>query len=431
MKTLYLDNYKGFSKTFLPLADINFFVGENSTGKTAILNLLNVISRPQFWFNLDFNDNDIELGYFEEIAKQSQQSDKKYFEIGIELPAQKEGRENLQPVYQLLHFVERDGVPFLESLKVTNKSKTFFVHRSNKSVKYRTNDFTQQDFAAWISNEECSGEWKTITIPWKQKSAIPFAMLLSIISEIDTNTDDDKKILKRGFSIVNPFQKHYFSFAPIRAKARRIYENYKLEFSPEGEHIPIILKSIISSNSRKDKDAVKQALFSFGQDSALFDEIQIKKLGQSKVSPFEINITYNSTSVKITNVGYGVSQILPLLIEPLTSKNDFFSYQQPEVHLHPKAQAAFGEFLLNSFLSNKNSYVVETHSDYLINRFRYKLSKTPMESQPNSQVVFFERTPTGTTLTPLLIGKNGNYPDDLPNAYSSFFFDEELRMLEM
>ncbi len=428
MKTLYLDNYKGFSKTFLPLADINFFVGENSTGKTAILNLLNAISKPQFWFNLDFNDNDIELGYFEEIANQSQQSNKKYFEIGIELTTKKEGRENFQPSYQLFHFVEKDGVPFLESLKITNKSKTFFVQRNNKSIKYKTNDFNQQDFASWIFNDEFSGEWEMITIPWKQKSAIPFAILLSMISEIDAKTNDDK-ILKRSFSIVNPFPKRYFSFAPIRAKARRIYENYKLEFSPEGEHIPILLKSIISGSSKK--DAVKQALFSFGKDSGLFDEIQIKKLGQSKVSPFEINIAYNSTTVKITNVGYGVSQILPLLIEPLTSKNDLFSYQQPEVHLHPKAQAAFGEFLLSSFLSNKNSYIVETHSDYLINRFRYKLSKTPKENQPKSQVIFFERTPDGTQLTPLLIDKDGNYPNNLPESYSSFFFDEELKMLEM
>ena len=43
MKTLYLDNYKGFVKTFIPCLDVNFFVGENSTGKTAILNLLNII----------------------------------------------------------------------------------------------------------------------------------------------------------------------------------------------------------------------------------------------------------------------------------------------------------------------------------------------------------------------------------------------------
>ena len=56
MKTLYLDNYKGFVKTFIPFLDVNFFVGENSTGKTAILNLLNILSTPSFWISPEFNN---------------------------------------------------------------------------------------------------------------------------------------------------------------------------------------------------------------------------------------------------------------------------------------------------------------------------------------------------------------------------------------
>lgn len=61
---LYIDNYKGFSDTLITFDDVNFFVGENSTGKTAVLNLLEVISQPNFWVVPDFNSDDIELGYF-------------------------------------------------------------------------------------------------------------------------------------------------------------------------------------------------------------------------------------------------------------------------------------------------------------------------------------------------------------------------------
>ena len=39
IKTLFLENYKGYKRVFLPLVDVNFFVGENSSGKTAVLNL--------------------------------------------------------------------------------------------------------------------------------------------------------------------------------------------------------------------------------------------------------------------------------------------------------------------------------------------------------------------------------------------------------
>ena len=69
MRTLYLDNYKGFVKTFIPFLDVNFFVGENSTGKTAVLNLLNILSSPKFWISPEFNNETVELGYFDEIVK--------------------------------------------------------------------------------------------------------------------------------------------------------------------------------------------------------------------------------------------------------------------------------------------------------------------------------------------------------------------------
>lgn len=65
IKTLFLENYKGYKRVFLPLVDVNFFVGENSSGKTAVLNLLYLIHQPDFWLSGNLNSNEVELGYFE------------------------------------------------------------------------------------------------------------------------------------------------------------------------------------------------------------------------------------------------------------------------------------------------------------------------------------------------------------------------------
>ena len=43
---LFLDNYKGFVDTIISIKDVNFLVGENSSGKTSVLKLLEVISSP-------------------------------------------------------------------------------------------------------------------------------------------------------------------------------------------------------------------------------------------------------------------------------------------------------------------------------------------------------------------------------------------------
>ena len=71
MKTLYIDNYKGFVDTYIPFEDVNFLVGNNSTGKTSIVNLITLISNPSFWMNPNFNTETIEMGYFDDIEQRS------------------------------------------------------------------------------------------------------------------------------------------------------------------------------------------------------------------------------------------------------------------------------------------------------------------------------------------------------------------------
>ncbi len=134
--------------------------------------------------------------------------------------------------------------------------------------------------------------------------------------------------------------------------------------------------------------------------------------------------------MKLPNVGYVVSHSLTLIVEILSSKSHTFSIQQPEVHLHPKAQAAFGSFLFNATLKDKNSFLIETHSDFTINRFRYCLSKKT-DTKIDSQVLFFERKKDANSIVGIEIEKNGSFKNGVPNSYREFFIDEELKLLEL
>lgn len=127
---------------------------------------------------------------------------------------------------------------------------------------------------------------------------------------------------------------------------------------------------------------------------------------------------------------------MPVLIEILTSTNDRYAIQQPEVHLHPKAQAAFGELIYTNAKSNRNKFYIETHSDFTINRFRYCLAKDNVaegqhKDKPSAQVVFFERKGTNTSFTTIPISPNGKYDQNMPEAYGRFFIDEELKVLDI
>ena len=91
------------------------------------------------------------------------------------------------------------------------------------------------------------------------------------------------------------------------------------------------------------------------------DEIDIKLLGKTEGSPFQVQIRKFGRRLKgakrnFIDVGYGVSQALPLLTELLRKDApSMFLLQQPEVHLHPSAQAALGSLFCNIAGPNGNS----------------------------------------------------------------------------
>lgn len=418
MKTLYVDNYKGFTNTVIPLTDVNFFVGENSTGKTAILNLINILSDPSFWIIPEFNNSSVELGYFNEIVNQLS-PDKHSFRIAIEFDVRKGQSQRFW-----MEFKNQNGLPKISSYMTMLGQKTVYVELLAKSAKYQVSEVMVTTFEEWIKLPKTfNGERKRVSVPKLPKN-IPFGVWRSIIeTEIDGDAQANRSLL------ITPFN-GFLWLAPIRAKAKRTYDAFKQSFSSEGEHTPNMLRTLLSSKNYEKNHELIDSLIEFGKESRLFDMIRVDEYGKGAGSPFSINIEYDSLPVRITNVGYGVSQVLPLIVEILTTKREAFAIQQPEVHLHPKAQAVFGEFVYKSALKNKNRFLIETHSDFTINRFRYNLFKSEEKGKINGQVLFFERCPKGTRVVSLPFNDKGQYPDDMPLNYSNFYIDEELKMLE-
>lgn len=420
MTKIYIENYRGLKTQIIELADINFFVGENSTGKTSILNLINILSSKEFWFNTQFNNSEVEMGYFEEIITQN--SDSKTFKVGIE---KKISEKSSSIVKVLFTFKNKNSVPSIESVNFSINDLNIRINVFPKTIRYSFKKLKVKDFDEWINNKSLFNDLTEHTL--KLPLNFPIAILFQfILSEINEKNKDFKTEFE--FSSALLF-KNYIWLAPIRAKAKRIYESYNIKFSPEGEHIPSLLRALFSTT--KQRERIKPILEKFGKESNLFDEIEIKELGTKNVAPFEIIIKYNNTPVKLPQVGYGVSQMLPIIIEALATKNNMFSIQQPEVHLHPKAQAAFGSFLYKSAINDDNKFIIETHSDYTINRFRYCLNSDTDGKKISSQILFFERNKDGNSITQIKIGTKGEFIDELPNSYTEFFIDEELKLLEI
>jgi hypothetical protein len=218
--------------------------------------------------------------------------------------------------------------------------------------------------------------------------------------------------------------------APIRTKTKRTYDQLTQElFSPEGAHTPYLIRRMLRSRSKAAAIKFRDFIAKVGKASGLFQDVRIRNFGRGTTAPFELDIVLDGKAFNVSNVGYGVSQALPVLVEVLARPhNTWFAIQQPEVHLHPRAQAALGDVFFELAAEDHKLFLVETHSDFTIDRFRMKY-KNERAYKPDSQILFFERRDRHNIITPLVIGKTGDLPADQPQSYRKFFIREQMDML--
>jgi predicted ATPase len=431
MRLLYVDNYRGFSDTFVPIEDVNFLVGENSSGKTSILTLINLLSSPFFWFELDFNLDDIQLGRFKDIVS-IDSIDQSYFKIGL-LECNKSSKNKTieNPYIFLFTFSQSDGLPSLQQYSFLHNNNAITARISSKGISYinetiKENIETQSDmiqvFQKWIRNGYQNKEFKELPYKINKRStSYPPSLIRSIIAE-----ELKLENFKHGIRVPD-FGRNNIWIAPIRSKPRRTYDQYRTNYSPEGEHAPYLIQKLINDKSKSIR--FNKFLDEFGQNSGLFKKVSIKQFLETPESPFELDIFLWDKPINIEYVGYGVSQSLPIIVESFAqNKYSWFSIQQPEVHLHPRAQAALGDLFYYFSTKEDKKFLIETHSDYTIDRFRLNIRKGK-NKKIKSQVLFFERNEKGNTVTPLVFDENGNYPEDQPKSFREFFIKEELNML--
>lgn len=217
------------------------------------------------------------------------------------------------------------------------------------------------------------------------------------------------------------------AFAPMRSRPKRTYDQLSDEFTPEGDHVPLLLARATDPEN-KQSNALHDALRAFGQYSEMFTDVGVKKLGRGSGDPFQVQVKIGNKNSKLMDVGYGVSQILPLIVDAQRADpNTMLLLQQPEVHLHPKAQAALGSMIKDWVSKSRKTVVVETHSDYLVDRLRLEVKKAHLRSE-DLRILFLEKKGSSTNLHVLEIDLQGNVLNP-PEGYRDFFLLEQLALL--
>lgn len=431
MDQITLENYRCFrEEQSARLAPLTLLVGENSTGKTSFLALIRALWDTAFTDSTpDFQEPPYNLGSFRDIVHSPGGRSKpaKTFAAGFA-----DAAAGKDPFSFHATFEERAANPF-PSTRRFDGAEAWVEAKDLGSGKYQVKcgePGGKEYPLADVEMPTAGGEYVSPPL---------FLLMPHYGRSIDREQDAGQfnVLLSKlvSFHYGRFGRKRPFASAPVRSRPRRTYDPSRPWADPEGENTPTYLAGLYHRDS-DEWQILKGQLEKFGKNSGLFDEIAVNAFGKVEGTPFQLQIRKFADKGRrkgpprnLIDVGYGVSQALPLLTALLRADGpELFLLQQPEVHLHPRAQAALGS-LFCDLAAQGRQLIVETHSDYLMDRVRMDLRDRETGLKPEDvSILYFEPGDLSVQIHSIRMDEMGNVLG-APPSYGRFFMDEVSRSI--
>ena len=159
-------------------------------------------------------------------------------------------------------------------------------------------------------------------------------------------------------------------------------------------------------------------------------KLEVKSIGDDSGDLFAVRLIdtrrKEQVSVALPDVGYGISQLLPFVVQSLVPGERIISIEQPEVHIHPRLQADLGDLLVEAIKKEppEKQFIIETHSEHLILRLQRLVYEKKIKPEDVS-VIYISRGFEGAKAQRLRLDEEGDFVDEWPDG----FFPERLREL--
>lgn len=441
MYEIALKDFRGFHDIdFIEIRPITLLIGENSAGKTSFLAALKfMLDMIRGEKETSFNSDPFQLGTFEQIAHFRGGKAGRAKEFGLKLRsavgrARQERLKYSGNVTLSVSFANFDSQSAITEIGIYSDAENLNLKMSMNNVNI---NYTSQ-YGESYSIEEMKGFMRA----YRGDLARHWPFLMRELRFIVKRSIDDrqKTLFKEDTSarvafladlaeaLSLKFYGNVEATSAIRTKPRRTYTPTAEQRDGEGSHVPFEMAKLFRSNNKDAWKSIKESIDKFGSESDMFKQIGIKSFGNTASDPFQIQFSLDGPKTNIVDLGYGNSQVLPILYTVATaSRGSKFLIQQPEVHLHPKAQAALGSYFVESFSKERKEFILETHSDFIVDRVRQAVQNKLLKPDDVS-IFFFERKRLENIIHSIDIDEHG-VPIDPPESYRAFFGQEQMRNL--
>ena len=426
------------------LRPITLLVGENSTGKTTFLGCYRVLHRMYSGIGVDefpdFNEEPFAMGSFRDVVRSRRGPSGRIEKFKIGLLMDKASDDPASPYGMSVTFHEKGSEPVASSVRFQFGSDAFLEMRASKDktilqIPGHTAEINRISFSIaklWLDRILDTPDL-TLGLPGSPNLKQIADYLHDLFPRRKSTKGSRRLAVRRRGGIGFRDLPELIPVAPLRSKPKRTYDPIRETASPEGEHVPMLMMRLDRTDTRQWK-SLHDGLVEFGREAGLFSDIKVKRHGRQMSDPFQLQVKVRSGShANLMDVGYGVSQSLPILVDVLerSARRDgrgcAFLLQQPEVHLHPRGQAELASLFVQAFRQSGNRFVVETHSDYIIDRVRISVRKGFLKPDDVS-VLYFEPKGSGVTIHNMNLDEHGNLLD-APRGYRDFFTKETDELL--
>lgn len=433
MESIRFKNFKGFEDTDdLQIRPITILIGPNSSGKSSLIQpllmLKQTVDSRDVTSPLVVNGSYVKLSNFES------------FVYNHELPREVEFSFSFNALIRDPRLDIATGSQAVPSK--CEVSSSFIYNKRKKAIELNSAVLKYKDVNIKIERVKLrKGTKYSATTTFHRSSNVPIEPIIfpkvlpSKFYGYRLTVEERRRIslkkrhqwdaLRLRLNILNAVEDFIDDInyiGPLRETPKSLYISggeLRKDVGMKGEYATDVLWAQTQSGKRKLSliNRVNYWIKQFG----LGYEVKLKPLGRYS-GFFQVIITNPESRVKatISDVGFGVSQVLPLIVEGFySSPGSTLLIEQPEIHLHPKVQADLGDMLIELAKQGKK-IIVETHSEHLLSRLARRVAEGETFTERDLGVFYCSVNSKGSRIEEIRVNRFGQF-ENWPKG----FFEED------